>query len=206
FGMSWGPRLNDLPGNDAELASRGGWKNRQSQQHPEQPPSSDQPVRTVDSALQKRICSSRNIRDAMQLVENKAIHDPNGLLLQFLAEAVTGVSMSSGPPKILDSTISRDNGRYTSKVPGSFVCAGLFIAGDVKIETVEDPADADPSSVMTAEGMKKIVGKYRTYQSWFIVKPLEEGNYRLTLLPAPFELSRPYSTDFTFSDRVRPRQ
>ena len=194
FTAAWGPALDTVPRSDQERAARMAMP----QAPPQQPPSSALPVRAVDSAGQLKICMSRNIRAAMQSVEDQAIHDPNGAALQLLAGLFTGVNASGGPPKILDSKMGTDSGRYTSKDPGSFVCRGLFLRGDVQIS---ETADADAASDITADRIQKLIQKYPNFIEWFKVKSLQEGNYRLTLLPSSLQLSREYWKDFIYTER-----
>jgi hypothetical protein len=134
----------------------------------------------------------------MQLVEDQAIRDPNGAALSLLARAMTGVDARSGSAKILDSKIGTDGGRYTSKDPGSFVCRGLFVHGDVHISAEQG---ADGASQLTAAAVQQIMKTRPTFVEWFKVKPLENGNYMLTLLPSSIQLSRAYSKEFAYSER-----
>ena len=193
FTAAWGAALDSVPGSDQERAARAA-----AARAAQQSPGSALPVRTVDPTGQLKICTSRNIRAAMKAVEAQAIHDPNGAALQLLGSLFTGVNASSGPPKILDSKMGTDGGRYTSKDPGSFVCRGLFLRGDVRIS---ETADADAASDIAADQIQKLTEKYPSFIEWFKVKPLEEGNYRLTLLPSSIQLSRQYWKDFTYPER-----
>jgi hypothetical protein len=131
----------------------------------------------------------------MRLVENEAVKDPNGALLSGLAALFTGVNASAGSATILDSKNGTDGGRYTSKDPGSFVCRGLFVHGDVKIDTTDN---ADGASEVTADAMKAIMSTHPTFIEWFKVKPRGNGAYRLTLLPSSIQLSREYGREFVY--------
>lgn len=189
FKAAWGTAINTVPGSDLERAQVERPQPRQTQAPP-QPP-----VSTEEQAQRTRICTSRRIRGAMQLVENDAVRDPNGAMLSMLAGLITGVDASAGSAKILDSKNGTDGGRYTSKDPGSFVCRGLFVRGDVKIDTTDD---ADGTSEMTAGAMQAIMSTHPTFVEWFEVKPLGNGTYRLTLLPSSIQLSREYGRDFVY--------
>jgi hypothetical protein len=68
--------------------------------------------------------------------------------------------------------------------PGSFVCRGLFVHGDVKIDTTDN---ADGASEVTADAMKAITSTHATFIEWFKVKPRGDGAYRLTLLPSSIQ-------------------
>ena len=142
--------------------------------------------------LRTRICVSPRIRGAMQLVEDQAIHDPNGAML---AQLLAGANGSAGSAKILDSKDGTDGGRYTSKDPGSFVCRGLFSHQDLKIDTTDN---ADPAAQISLETMKEIMSKYPTFVEWFKVKRTGFGTYLLTLLPSSLPLAREYTREFTY--------
>lgn len=138
--------------------------------------------------LRTQICASPRIRGAMQRVEDQAIHDLNGAVLaQFFGDA--------GSARILDSKDGTDGGRYTSQDPGSFVCRGLFLHQDLKIDTTDK---ADPAEQISAEAMKAIMSKYPTFVEWFKVKRTGFGAYRLTLLPSSLPLAKEYTGEFAY--------
>jgi hypothetical protein len=182
FQAAWGTAIHTVPGSDQERA----------QPTQAAPPT---PVSVEDQALRTQICTTRRIRGAMQHVEDQAVKDPNGTVLSALAVLVTGVDASAGSAKILDSKDGTDGGRYTSKDPGSFVCRGLFVHGDVKIDTTDT---ADSASEMTADAMKAIMSTHPTFTEWFKVKPLGNGVYQLTLLPSSIQLSKEYGRQFIY--------
>ena len=131
----------------------------------------------------------------MQWIENAAVKDPNGAMLSVLGGLITGVDASAGSAKIVDSKNGTDGGRYTSNYPGSFVCRGLFVRGDVKVDTTDN---ADTSAQITADTVNKIMSQHPSFIEWFKVKPLGSGTYRLSLLPSSLQLSREYSRDFVY--------
>lgn len=157
---------------------------------------------------QNEVCASRRIRVAMQSIENLAIKDPNGAALTLLTLAFTGINARSDAATILASHNGSDGGRYTSKAPGSFVCVGVFVHGDLQHA---DPAElsrggvhidtaswADGVAELTAAAAQQIMKTFPPYKEWYLVRPLKDGRYQLTLLPAGLELSREYSTQFTY--------
>jgi hypothetical protein len=191
FQAAWGAAIQTVPGSDQERA-------QMQQQHPASVPAQSTPqppVSAQEQSLRTQICTSKRIRGAMQAVENAAIKDPNGAMLSALGALLTGVNASAGSAHILDSKNGTDGGRYTSKDPGSFVCRGLFVHGDVKIDTTDD---ADAASELTADKMNEIMSHHPTFIEWFKVKPLDNAQYRLTLLPSSLQLSREYSHDFLY--------
>jgi hypothetical protein len=147
--------------------------------------------------LQAHMCVSRVIRSTMQSIENDAIQDPNGAALQFLAAALTGVNASANSAEIIDSASGSDGGRHTSQFPGSFICRGLFIRSNVRITSNSEDAE----SQLSAAAIQRLTTKYPAFTEFFIVKPLEEDTYTLTLLPSSIELSQEYSKTFTYADR-----
>lgn len=161
-----------------------------------QPTHASQPPPCAEQQAQRtQICTSRWIRSAMQLLENEAVKDPNGAMLSLVGGLITGVNASADSAKILDSKNGTDGGRYTSKDPDSLVCRGLFVLGDVEIDTTDD---ADATSDLTAASMQAIMNAHPTFVEWFKVKPMGAGEYRLTLLPSSIRLSREYSRDFVY--------
>jgi hypothetical protein len=206
FQAAWGPAIHTVPGSDQERAQMARLQTQPTQTQPTQPqPTQPQPAQTQaaplppvsaeEQAQRTAICTSKRIRGPMQLVENEAVKDPNGALLSGLAALFTGVNASAGSATILDSKNGTDGGRYTSKDPGSFVCRGLFVHGDVKIDTTDN---ADGASEVTADAMKAIMNTHPTFIEWFKVKPRGDGVYRLTLLPSSIQLSREYGRDFVY--------
>jgi hypothetical protein len=161
------------------------------------PPSGGSPGQT-------EICGSKWIRFAMESIEMRAIHDPNAAFLSLLTLAFTGVAVEgesapgSAPATIIGSRNGTDGGRYTAQDPGSFVCTGVFVHGDVHIAATKN---ADLAGELSAAAMKGLMATHPPYLEWFKVKPLEIGRYRLTLLPAGLELSREYSTEFSYPAR-----
>jgi hypothetical protein len=172
FNAAWGAALGTVPGSDQER-DRG-------QQLPEQ----------------TGVCASKRIRFAMQIVETKAIDDPNGRALSLLMRAFTGLDAQNGSVLIIDSANGTDGGRYTSKDPGSFICRGLFIRGPVHLEADQE---ADGAADLTAAAMKALLATHPTFTEWFKVKPLQNGHYMLTLLPSSIQLSQEYTQEFTYS-------
>jgi hypothetical protein len=189
FQAAWGTAINTVPGSDQDRARVERSQPRQTAAPPLPP------VSPEEQTQRTQICTSRRIRGAMQQVEKEAIKDPNGAMLSALAGLVTGVDASAGSARILDSKNGTDGGRYTSRDPGSFVCRGLFVRGDVKIDTTDD---ADAGSEITADTMKAIMSTHPTFVEWFKVKPLGNGKYRLTLLPSSIQLSREYAWEFVY--------
>jgi hypothetical protein len=146
-------------------------------------------ISTEDQQAQRtQICKSPRIRGAMQLVEEAAIKDP-------IVAPIAQLFGNAGTAQILDSKDGTDGGRYTSKDPGSFVCRGLFLHQDLKIDTTDR---ADPAAQVAAETVQEIMSKYPTFVEWFKVKRMGSGTYRLTLLPSSIELSREYARDFVY--------
>ena len=158
-------------------------------------PAPPAPVSPEEQVHRTQICTSGPIRTAMQLIENDAVKDPNGAMLSVLASALTGVDASSGSATILDSKDGSDGGRYTSQDPGSFVCRGLFVRGDVKISATDD---ADATGRLTAKAMEGIMSTHPTFQEWFKVAPVGNSTYRATLLPSSLQLSKEYTKEFAF--------
>jgi TPR repeat protein len=192
FQAAWGSAIGTVPPNDQERAAIA------RRQAPAQTPAPNTgtPVPVPPSSEQVGICTSPGIRVAMQAVEDRAIHDPNGAILQLLGAMFTGINASSGRPTVIDSKIGADGGRYTSKDPGSFVCRGLFLRRQVKIEELPD---ADAAADVTAGIVEKLTKMYPWFIEWFKVKQLENDRYLLTLLPSSLQLSREYFTEFTIS-------
>ncbi len=189
FQASWGSAIDRVPGSDGERAER-------QLKQPSQAQVQQQPAVSAEEQVKRtQMCTSRRIRGVMQNVEDQAIRDPNGALLSLLGAALTGISASAGSAKILDSKDGTDGGRYTSKDPGSFVCRGLFVHGDVKIDTTDN---ADAVSDITADQMRQIMSNQPSFIEWFKVTPLGGNNYRLTLLPSSFELSKEYTQEFVY--------
>lgn len=161
---------------------------------PLQPPLKNCEVSVESQSVQSQICTSPAIRVAMQIVEDRAIHDPSGQLLSLFGALVTGVNATAGRPLVIASKVGSDGGRYTSKDPGSFVCRGLFIRGEVNIKELPD---ADAAADITAAAADELMKEYPTFVEWFKAKPLQDGSYILTLLPSSIQLSQEYSTEFT---------
>jgi len=67
--------------------------------------------------------------------------------------------------------------------------------GGVHIDTA---AWADGVAELTAAAAQQIMKTFPPYKEWYLVRPLQDGHYKLTLLPAGLELSREYSTQFTY--------
>jgi hypothetical protein len=191
FKAAWDAAIDTVPGSDQERAKL----ERQAASHPSPQASPQPPVSAEEQARRTEICTSRQIRGAMQLVENEAVKDPNGAMLSALAGMITGMNASAGSAKILDSKDGTDGGRYTSKDPGSFVCRGLFVRGDVKIDTTHG---SDAASEITADQMKAIMSTHPTFVEWFKVKPEGNGSCRLTLLPSSLQLSKEYTREFVY--------
>jgi|GEM_PF-2646035 len=186
---AWGPAIDTIPGSDEErdrrlLADR---TPAEAETH------IDPPGPPVDFAVQNAVCTSKSVRVAMQSVENRAIHDPNGAALQALTAAFTGVDASAGSATFIDSAVGADNGRYTSKDPGSFVCRALFVRGDVKIEATDDENE---TAHISAKLIEEITSAHPSFIEWFKVKPLQDASFRLTLLPSSLQLAQEYSTVF----------
>ncbi len=191
YTAAWGAAIDTVPGSDPE-------RERMRMAHAQPPgpaPSSDPPARPVDVALQNSVCTSPSIRVAMQSLEDRAIHDPNGAALQLLTQVFIGIDASASCATILDSKIGTDGGRYTSKDPGSFVCRGLFVHGGVEIKETDD---ADEAAELTAETMQQIMSTRPSFIEWFKVKQIQDGTYHLTLLPSSLQLAREYSGDFPY--------
>jgi hypothetical protein len=187
FTAAWGAAINSVPGSDKERA-------RMVQRQPQKAATTPAtPGVTVDEARQNEICTSPDIRRAMQGVEDEAIRDPNGALLSLIGGMLTGVNARSNSVTVIDSKIGADGGRYTSKDPGSFVCRGLFARGEVHIS---ENAGADGASDATAATMETIVKTHPTFIEWFKVKEMENGSCHVTLLPSSLQLSREYSAGF----------
>lgn len=193
FNAAWGAAIETVPGSDQERARR-----------------LLAPVAGRDRRPgQDAVCASRRIRVAMQSVEDLALKDPNGAALSGLARVFTGIDARSDSATILASHNGSDGGRYTSRSPGSFVCVGVFVHGDLRHA---DPAElsrggvhidttswADGVATLSAEAAQQIMRMFPPFKEWFLVRPLQDGQYQLTLLPAVIELSREYSTKFTYS-------
>jgi hypothetical protein len=187
FNAAWGAALGTVPGSDAER-DRG---------HRAPDPDHTAQALTPNTELsgQTEICISRRIKGVMQSLELAMIHDPNGALLSLFVGALTGVNAQSHAAQIVGSGNGTDNGQYTSKDPGSFVCRGFFIHKEVQIEKLPD---ADGLSGITAEYMKELMSHNPVYIEWFKVKPLGNGHYGLSLLPSSIPLSREYAKEFTY--------
>ncbi len=141
------------------------------------------------------ICRSKQIREAMQAVEDLAVHDPNGAALSLLACGITGVCGQNGRPTILQSRPASDGGRYTAHDPGSFICQGLFARGDVHL-TVQK--DGDLESELTKEEMDRLLQQFPNFEEAFKVRPLQNGNFLLILVPISVPLSREYHQEFAY--------
>ena len=192
YQAAWGSAIGTVPGTDQERAAMA-----QGQAPPQTPaPNSGTPAPVPPPSNQVEICTSPAIRVAMQAVEDRAIRDPNGAALQMLGTLFTGIDASSGRPTVIDSKVGTDGGRYTSKDPGSFVCRGLFLRGQVKIEELPD---ADAAADVAARTVDKLTKMYPSFIEWFKVKQLQSDRYILTLLPSSLQLSREYSTEFMYS-------
>jgi len=189
FQAAWGSAIATVPGSDQERASA------TQPQTPGQTPTQTSAAPVPPPSNQVGICTSPAIRVAMQTVEDRAIRDPNGAALSMLGAIFTGINASSGRPTVIDSKIGTDAGRYTSKDPGSFVCRGLFLRGQVRIEELPD---ADAAADITAKAVDRLTKAYPSFIEWFKVKQLQESRYALTLLPSSLQLSREYSTEFTY--------
>jgi hypothetical protein len=131
----------------------------------------------------------------MQAVEDVAIHDPNGAALSLLACGITGVCGQNGRPTILQSRPASDGGRYTAHDPGSFICQGLFARGDVHL-TVQK--DGDLESELTKEEMDRLLQQFPNFEEAFKVRPLQNGNFLLILVPISVPLSREYHQEFAY--------
>ncbi len=192
YQAAWGSAIATVPGSDQERAAVA------QRQAPAQTraPNSGPPVPVPPQSNQVEICTSPVTRVAMQALEDRAIHDPNGAALQLLGAIFTGVNAGSGRPTVIDSKIGTDAGRYTSKDPGSFVCRGLFLRGQVKIEELPD---ADAAADIAARTVDKLTKIYPSFIEWFKVKQLQNDRYLLTLLPSSLQLSQVYSTEFVYS-------
>ena len=188
FKAAWGNAIATVPGSDEERALA---EQRSAQQETATQSSAQIPA----PSNQVGICTSPPIRVAMQTVEDRAIHDPNGAALTMLGALVTGLNASSGRPIVIDSKIGTDGGRYTSKDPGSFVCRGLFLRGQVRVEELPD---ADAAADVAARAIDGLTKAYPSFIEWFKVKPSQDGSYILTLLPSAIQLSKEYSTEFLY--------
>jgi TPR repeat protein len=189
FQAAWGNAIATVPGSDQERALAA------QRQPPQQTPTQSSVAPAPAPSNQVEICTSRGIRVAMQTVEDRAIRDPNGAALTMLGAIFTGINASSGRPTVIDSKIGTDGGRYTSKEPGSFVCRGLFLRGQVRIEELPD---AEAAADVAASAVDRLTKAYPSFIEWFKVKPLQDGSYILTLLPSSIQLSQEYSTQFTY--------
>ena len=143
------------------------------------------------------ICRSKEIRAAMQVVEDKEAKDPTGALLGGVACAVTGVcpDMRNMQPTILESRPASDGAGYTSTDPGSFLCQGLFARGDVRLKVRKD---GDLASELTKSEMDALLKGFPGFQENFKVRPLQSARYLLILLPSITGVSQKYSTEFSF--------
>ncbi len=151
----------------------------------------------VSPSVQKSVCTSRQIQHAMQNVEMQAAEDPAGRSLGVLAAVFTGIDANSGGMSILASKVGNDGGRYTSKVPGSFICRGLFERIDAHA-SAENPAN--PEASLTSGAANGLAAARPNFVEFFLVAPLQPATYKLTLLPSSLQLSRTYSADFTVAD------
>jgi hypothetical protein len=146
------------------------------------------------------ICGSQQIRAAMQIVEDQEVHDPTGMLLGAAVCGITGVCGDAEHPEnlqptILESRPARDSAGYTSNDPGSFLCQGLFARGNVHLVVGES---GDLSSDLTKEEMDKVLQKLPNFVESFKVRPLQNGQYILILIPGITGLSQPYSSRFSY--------
>jgi len=189
YQAAWGNAIGTVPGSDQERALMA------RRQPPPQTPAQGNAAPAPPPSNQVAICTSSEIRVAMQTVEDHAIRDPNGAALTMLGAIFMGVDASSGRPSVLDSKIGTDGGRYTSKDPGSFVCRGLFLRGKVRIEELPD---ADAAADIAAKAVDRLTKIYPSFIEWFKVKQLQDGRYILTLLPSSLQLSKEYSEEFTY--------
>ncbi len=154
------------------------------------------PLTPAEQSRITEICSARQTRHAMQSIEDQSIRDPNGAMLAMLACGVTSVCPSStGTARILDSKTGNDGGKYTSADPGSFVCRALFLHQGIKIDLADD---ADAGSELTAQQITNLMNSNPTFIEWFKIKPLANGNLKLTLIPTSLQLSREYATEYTY--------
>lgn len=166
FNAAWGAAIETVPGSDQERARR-----------------LLAPVAGRDRRPgQDAVCASRRIRVAMQSVEDLALKDPNGAALSGLARVFTGIDARSDSATILASHNGSDGGRYTSRSPGSFVCVGVFVHGDLRHA---DPAElslggvhidttswADGVATLSAEAAQQIMRMFPPFKEWFLVRPL----------------------------------
>ena len=152
-------------------------------------------VGSTGVANQKDFCAAKPTIAAMQRLEEQSMNDPNGAALTLLGCAFTGVCASSERPTAIDGKIGSDGGKYTAKDPGSFVCRGIFLRGEVHMETT---SDADAASQFTEETMKSLLATHPSFVEWFKVKPLQSGRYHVELLPSSLQLSRVYSVDMVY--------
>jgi hypothetical protein len=190
FTAAWGAALNTVPGSDKERDGR--------QQSAELPANMKaEKINGVPKA-QIAVCTSKAIQAAMQFLENKVARDPNGALLSGLVNALTGVKASAESATVVDSRMSTDGGRYTSKDPGSFICEGLFVHEGVHIKADPESPGASDLSGAVAEKGKQVMAQRPQFAEWYKVKPLETGRYRLKLIPVSVPLSQDYVTDFAY--------
>jgi hypothetical protein len=187
FNAAWGAALDTVPGSD-EDRDRG-------HRAPEPEQTAQALTASSEQHLQTEICTSRRIKGVMRSLEAEVIDDPNGAFLSLIVGALTGVSAHSQGSQIVGSGNGTDNGLYTSKDPGSFVCRGFFIHKQVEIKKTPD---ADGLSGITAKDMEGLMANNPVYTEWFKVKPLENGHYVLSLLPSSIPLSREYAKEFTY--------
>lgn len=187
FHAAWGAALGTVPGSD-EDRDRGHRAPEPEQTAQALTPNNEQPRQT-------EICTSRRIKGVMQSLEAMMIHDPNGAFLSLLVGALTGVNAQSQAAQIVGSGNGTDNGQYTSKDPGTFVCRGFFIHKQVQIK---EAPDADGLSGLTADYMRELMASNPVYIEWFKVKPLQDGHYVLSILPSSIPLSREYAKEFTY--------
>ncbi len=153
-------------------------------------------ITPVDHPQSGDICRSKEIRSAMQVIENKEAKDPAGALLGGVACAVTGVcpDMRNMQPTILQSRPASDGAGYTSNDPGSFLCQGLFARGDVRLKVRKE---GDLASELTKFEMDQVLQAFPNFQENFKVRPLQSGRYLLILLPSITGLSQEYSAEFS---------
>jgi hypothetical protein len=176
FNAAWGAALDTVPGSDRERARR-------------LQPSAE---------VQAKVCGGRRIQVAMQSIEDRAIHDPSGWALRFLAGAFMGVDAWSEAASIVDSQVAVDDAGWAVDDPGSFICAGRFVHGDVHIDV---SPDADAAAGLSAVAVQALMASHPPFIEWFRVKALQNGRYKITLVPTGLKLALEYSTEFTIPAR-----